>query len=230
MSEKSPKTPSSAGAGHNRVVATELLGFVERIERLRAEKQKFVDDEKVVKAEARAAGYEPKAIAYVIRQREKTPSERQDDDALRDLYMEACGMGSGGPLFRLAGMLGGDALAREQVIERMKAIVPADGEIIVKIGEPMRLWRDKDGTAHAEPYEEPAAVPATTSRQPLPSPSSEPVPDCTEDQAEELGGQAYQDDKPVIANPFPHNDARRPRWDLGWRQASGSDGMGPEDE
>lgn len=43
--------------------------------------------------------------------------------------------------------------------------------------------------------------------------------------AREMGGQAFRDQKPITANPYPARDARRAAWDEGWCQASGSDGM-----
>ena len=53
------------------------------------------------------------------------------------------------------------------------------------------------------------------------------VPDCTLDEARQMGRQARKDDEPVIANPFPWDDKRRRLWDEGWRNEDGGDGMGP---
>jgi hypothetical protein len=50
------------------------------------------------------------------------------------------------------------------------------------------------------------------------------------DGAEVLGRDAFGSNQPIITNPFPFGDPRRPRWDAGWRKASGTDGMGPDDE
>ena len=225
-------TEKASSEGHNRVSVDELRGLVERVERIREDKKALAADEKVIMAEAQAAGYSAAAIRYCIKRRTQSPSERQDEDALRDLYMDALGMGSGGPLFRVTAHLGKDQLARDQLVERMREVVPIEGEIIIKAGgEPVRIWRGKDGVAHEEVYVEPAPAPqtVTTGRRKMSEPT-EPVPDCTEDEAEALGANAYHDDKPVIANPFPHDDARRPRWDQGWRAASGTDGMGPSED
>lgn len=41
-----------------------------------------------------------------------------------------------------------------------------------------------------------------------------------------LGAQAFKDNVAIVKNPFPFGDGRRPRWDEGWRRASGTDGMG----
>jgi hypothetical protein len=45
-----------------------------------------------------------------------------------------------------------------------------------------------------------------------------------------LGGEAFAANQPIIVNPFPFGDGRRAKWDLGWRKASGTDGMGPDGE
>lgn len=44
--------------------------------------------------------------------------------------------------------------------------------------------------------------------------------------AEEMGRKAARDGKSIIDNPFPFGDARRSRFDEGWRKESESDGMG----
>ncbi len=55
------------------------------------------------------------------------------------------------------------------------------------------------------------------------------VPDVDLAGAEVLGAEAGKANKPVITNPFPFGDPRRAGWDLGWRKATGSDGMGRDD-
>ena len=44
------------------------------------------------------------------------------------------------------------------------------------------------------------------------------------EEAETLGGAAAREGKPIIDNPFPFGDARRARFDEGWRKAIESDG------
>lgn len=44
--------------------------------------------------------------------------------------------------------------------------------------------------------------------------------------AEELGRKAAREGKPIIDNPFQFGDARRARFDEGWRKEAESDGMG----
>ncbi|MBN9435071.1 MAG: hypothetical protein J0I45_21775 [Bosea sp.] len=55
------------------------------------------------------------------------------------------------------------------------------------------------------------------------------MPDVDLAGAEVLGAEAGKANKPVITNPFPFGDPRRAGWDLGWRKATGSDGMGRDD-
>lgn len=223
---------TTATPRHNRLKASELRGYVERLERLKAEKKTISDDEKVVMAEAKAAGYTPAAIRYVIKEREKTPAEREETDALRDLYMDAMGMGAG-PLFRALSHFGDDALSRDALVERMKPVVPEGGEIIVKVGgKPVRIFREKGGEAQVEDHVERPAPAAGNAGAAAPPRNvwRHDVPDCTVGEAEEFGGDAYRQNMRVIDNPFPPDDKRRMRWDLGWRRASGSDGMGEDDE
>ncbi len=47
--------------------AQRLRGFVERVEHIREQKKQLGDDEKAVMAEAKAEGYVPAAIRYVVK-------------------------------------------------------------------------------------------------------------------------------------------------------------------
>lgn len=217
----------------NVVRGDQLRGYVERIERLESDKQVVADDIKVVFAEAKANGYTSKYIRAVVKLRRQSPSEREENSAMLDLYMASMGMATETPLFRHLQGMGTDALARDSVIEALKLLAPEDGEFTVKIGDGarMRIWRDKEGV-HAEPVPD---APAATSQSTFDVAQSKTTrrpgadaPDCTEDEAFSLGQQARRDDKPVIANPFAWDDKRRQRWDEGWRHEDGGDGMGPK--
>ena len=72
--------------------AGQLKAFIERIERLEEEKQTIADDIKDVYAEAKANGYDTKIMRQVVRIRKQDKSEREEMEALLDLYMEALGM------------------------------------------------------------------------------------------------------------------------------------------
>ncbi len=74
------------------VTADQLKQFVERIERLEEEKQTIADDIKDVYAEAKSTGYDTKILKQVIRIRKQDKAEREEQEALLDLYLSALGM------------------------------------------------------------------------------------------------------------------------------------------
>ncbi len=74
------------------VAAGQLKNFVERIERLEEEKKGIADDIRDVFAEAKSQGFDTKIMRQVIRLRKKDTAERQEEEALLDLYMHALGM------------------------------------------------------------------------------------------------------------------------------------------
>lgn len=74
------------------VAADQLRAFIERIERLEEEKKAIADDIKDVYAEAKGNGYDVKVIRQVVRLRKQDSNERQEMEALLDLYLHALGM------------------------------------------------------------------------------------------------------------------------------------------
>lgn len=74
------------------VAADQLRAFVERIERLEEEKKVISDDIKDVYAEAKGNGFDIKVLRKVISLRKKKPHEREEEEAVLDLYMHALGM------------------------------------------------------------------------------------------------------------------------------------------
>jgi len=74
------------------VAAGQLRAFIERIERLEEEKQTIADDIKDVFAEAKGTGFDTKALRTIIRMRKKDAAERQEEEAILDLYKAALGM------------------------------------------------------------------------------------------------------------------------------------------
>lgn len=81
-----------ATIGHNSVGADQLRSFIERIERLEEEKKSIADDIKDVYAEAKGNGFDTKALRTLIRLRKKDQAERQEEEAILELYMHAIGM------------------------------------------------------------------------------------------------------------------------------------------
>ncbi|HWK13431.1 MAG TPA: DUF2312 domain-containing protein [Rhizobiaceae bacterium] len=74
------------------VAAGQLRAFIERIERLEEEKQTISDDIKEVYAEMKGTGFDTKAVRTIIRLRKKEEAERQEEEAILDLYKAALGM------------------------------------------------------------------------------------------------------------------------------------------
>jgi uncharacterized protein (UPF0335 family) len=75
-----------------RIAADQLRAFVERIERLEEEKKALSDDIRDVYAEAKGNGYDVKALRQIVRLRKQDKDERQEQEAILDLYMQALGM------------------------------------------------------------------------------------------------------------------------------------------
>lgn len=74
------------------VAGEQLRAFVERIERLEEEKKAIADDVKDVYAEAKGNGYDTKILRQVVRLRKQEASERAEQEAVLDLYLQALGM------------------------------------------------------------------------------------------------------------------------------------------
>ncbi len=69
-----------------------LRQFVEQIERLEEEKKALADDFKDKFAEAKAVGFDVKALRQIIRLRKKSKTDRQEEEAILVTYMHALGM------------------------------------------------------------------------------------------------------------------------------------------
>lgn len=211
----------------NTLDSKKLLGFVERIERLGTQIAELKADIKVVKSEAEREGYKGAGLALAVKVRAQKPSAFREAEDLRGLYLHAIGMAAEPPLFKMMESMVSDQMGRDAVIERMKELVPAGAQIVVHMdGPPIRLFRDKEGRAHAEEVREDNKQ-SSGAPSPLPERPKPDVPVCTAAEAEELGAADYRADKPITANPFPFGDKRQARWEKGWRGVAGSDGMGP---
>lgn len=225
-----PTTSSTS----NTVSGEALRAYIERIERVREDKKALADDEKVIFAEAKSSGFDPKYMRAILKLRTVPPSERQENEAMIEMYAAAMGMASDTPLFRHIQGMSRDSMAKEAVVNALKMLAPEDGEITIRVGQGgrVRIWRDRDGV-HAEDVIDPppsSVDPETghaTGRPRGDKNRKSDVPDCTTEEAAQMGRQARRDDHPVIANSFPWDDKRRRHWDEGWRNEDGGDGMGP---
>lgn len=74
------------------VTADELRLLIERAERLEEEKRGIADDIKDVMSEAKARGFDTKAIRKIMQIRKKTKEDFQEEEAILETYMNALGM------------------------------------------------------------------------------------------------------------------------------------------
>ncbi|MEL6363834.1 MAG: DUF2312 domain-containing protein [Pseudomonadota bacterium] len=88
MADGSAGTYEAAGSG---VAAERLRSFIERVERLEEEKAGIQSDIKDIFAEAKGEGYDTKVLRQIIRIRKMDRAERQEQEALLDLYLSALG-------------------------------------------------------------------------------------------------------------------------------------------
>ena len=69
-----------------------LRSFIERIERLEEEKKALADDIKEVYSEAKGTGFDTKIMRQIVRLRKMETAERQELEALLDMYKRALNM------------------------------------------------------------------------------------------------------------------------------------------
>jgi len=75
-----------------RVSADELRQFIERYERLEAEKKDIADAQKEVMAEAKGRGYDTRVMRKLVAMRRRDRDDLAEEEAVLDLYKEALGM------------------------------------------------------------------------------------------------------------------------------------------
>lgn len=80
------------------IAAARLQSLIQRIERLEEEKRALQEDIKEIYAEAKSAGFDPKVMRAMIKERRMDEIDRQEWQALCDVYRAALGMLDGTPL------------------------------------------------------------------------------------------------------------------------------------
>ena len=85
-------TDPAARPDNYHVAAEELRQFIERYERLEAEKKDIADQQKEVMAEAKGRGYDTKVMRKVIALRKREPDDIAEEEAVLEMYKEALGM------------------------------------------------------------------------------------------------------------------------------------------
>jgi len=76
----------------HRFAKDQLKAFVERVERLEEEKKALSDDIRDVYSEAKANGFDVKALRTVVRLRKQDVDERKEQEAILETYLHALGM------------------------------------------------------------------------------------------------------------------------------------------
>lgn len=79
-----------------------LKSFIERVERLLEEKDALTSDIREVYAEAKGQGFDTKTMRQVVALRKMETADRQEQEAMRELYMSALGMLADTPLGQAA--------------------------------------------------------------------------------------------------------------------------------
>ena len=74
------------------IAAGKLKSFVERIERLEAEKSELAADIREVYSEAKGNGFDAKIMRHVVKLRKLDSAQRNEQDELIGLYRKALGV------------------------------------------------------------------------------------------------------------------------------------------
>lgn len=85
-------TDEITGDSAQTIAVGQLRAFIERVERLEEEKKTIADDIKEVFAELKGSGFDTKAVKTIIRLRKQTDHQRQEEQGMIQLYMDALGM------------------------------------------------------------------------------------------------------------------------------------------
>lgn len=102
--------------------ADQLKSFVERLERLQEEIDSINEDKKDTYAEAKGCGFDTKVLKEVVKIRRQDKSEREEHEAVLDLYLQALGMSFGpGPDHDDEPAPRAPARAREDMTVRIEA-------------------------------------------------------------------------------------------------------------
>ena len=75
----------------------QLRQLVEQIERLEEEKKALTGDIRDKYLEAKAVGFDPKALRKIVSLRKKSQTDRQEEEAILAVYMHALGMSDEAP-------------------------------------------------------------------------------------------------------------------------------------
>ena len=74
------------------IAADQLQSIITRIEGLEERKAELASDIRDIYSEAKGNGFDPKIIRQIVRLRKLDKAEREEQEALLDLYTRALGM------------------------------------------------------------------------------------------------------------------------------------------
>jgi len=192
--EQSPDQKTN-GSVSTSVARDQLRSVVERVERLAEEKKAIADDIKDVYAEAKGNGFDTKTLRKIVAMRKLDVSERQEQEAMLDMYASALGMIQ--PAFDF------DAEPDPEPVENV--IVP--------------------GTVTTEPDDDGDVLDAETGELVQAEPVPEPVPrDKQIKNAALAGAGAFSEHGDRDQNPYfeeGENDLRE-AWNAGFQNAADS--------
>ena len=89
MATKQETKPAQFNGG---IAGDHLRQYIERIERLEEEKKTISEDIREVFAEAKGNGFDAKIMRKIIGLRKMEAADRDEQETLLDLYMQALGM------------------------------------------------------------------------------------------------------------------------------------------
>lgn len=202
MSRKKQDRKNSGG-----VAADMLRSFIERIERVDGEIADLRDDRKEIFAEAKGTGFDTGTMRDILRLRKMEKADREEREALLDLYKAALGMLDDDGI--------GAAAARRLSPDPEPA--PEAGESVADAARRRAAGFPDPATARNAPK------PGESGQEAPPAEPEPPQPTVADARA--MGSADALNGDPVSKNPFPPRDARRAAYDEAWCQASGSDGM-----
>jgi uncharacterized protein (UPF0335 family) len=76
-------------SGRGKVAGDQLAAVVERIERIEEEIRELAEGKKEIYQEAKGNGFDVKILREVIRVRKQDPKERDEQESLLDVYLQA---------------------------------------------------------------------------------------------------------------------------------------------
>ena len=92
MADGTGAIEQSKKAKAGQIAGDALRKYLERIERLEEEKKALSGDIREVYAEAKGNGYEPRVMRKVVSLRRMKDADRQEEEALLEVYRAAVGI------------------------------------------------------------------------------------------------------------------------------------------